>query len=257
MKKYPSVFFIICFAFLLNSCAGFLGYMEKPAKLTGQTQYFLSLLDNMNRDIKSFKGIGKIFLEKDGIRQNERAAWIGNRPDKLRIDIISITGRPVMSVAADGKYLYAVSHRQNRFYKIPETDPGLKNMIGIPITAGFAIELLSGRIPVKKYFSAESFLDEKTGGYILVFKNRWSRIIEKIYFNKEKTMVKKFELFKRGSDRPVCYGKTGDIRKTGQYDIPFEIELFNDKARFKIKTDRCWVNSPIKLSSFVLKDPGI
>ncbi len=257
MKKYRSLFFIISFAVLMNSCAGFSGYREKPPEITPETKYFLSILENMNKRIKSFKGLGKIFLEKDTIRQNERAAWIGVLPEKLRIDVLSITGRPVLSLAADGKYLYAVSHKQNKFYKTEETDPNLKNMIGIPITAGFVIELLAGRIPVKEYFYAETFSDEKTGGYVLVFKNRWGRALEKIYFNKDKNRVEKFELFKRGYDKPVCYGKIKDIKLKDQYKIPFEITLFNDNARFKIKTDKYWTDPPVKPSSFILKDPEI
>ncbi len=118
-------------------------------------------LSQVNTDLLTFKGTGKLKLWKKDSVQVVRTAWTGARPDKIRIVIQGITGFPVASMAADGNWFYLLSYSQDSFYKAQVQNPDLEKLVSIPVTAGDIINLISGVVPIRQYHS--SALDAVAG----------------------------------------------------------------------------------------------
>ena len=219
MKWYRFIFLLTA-VFLITSCAFFKPSKEleiTPAAKAAEIRNLLTILQTKNDTLKSFKGIGKIQIWQNGNLQiDQRVAWIGEKPVKLSL-AVWVSGYPAIKLATDGKWLYYLEARdpETIFRKISASDPSLKQVISISITASDIVMLLAGGIPMRTFNSVD-LIEEKAGnGYVVVLKERWRGIREKIYFDASRSQVHQLDVFDR-SGRLMYRAKIGspsaDIR---------------------------------------------
>ncbi len=240
--------------FLLVSCSGLGGKILPPPVISPEAQQRLSLLENHNRGLGTFKGMGSFRLENEEGLRNARAAWIGSDFRKLRIQVMDISGVPIISIAADGEYFCALSHRENRFYKTRASDPGLERAIGIPMKTREAIQILTGRVPVRGHDSAQIIRDEKNEGDILVLTSRWGRVLEKIFFDKDGKTVLHMEMYDSMGNF-VYRAEFGKIQSAENYLLPFDLKVSAEDVHFHLQIERYWSDMPVSPAVFVLTDP--
>lgn len=240
--------------FLSVSCYGPGGKILPPPTVSPEAQHRLSMLENHNRGLGTFKGMGSFRLENEEGLRNARVAWIGSDFRKLRIQVMDISGVPIMSIAADGDYFYALSHRENRFYKTRASDPGLKKAIGIPMKTREAIQILTGRVPVRGHDSALVIRDEKNEGDVLVLTSRWGRVLEKIFFDKTGKTALHMEMYDSMGNF-VYRAEFGDIRIVENYMLPFDLRVSAEDVLFHLQIERYWADMPVSPAVFVLADP--
>ncbi len=234
---------------LLNACSG-TGMMPPPV-ISPEAQHRLGLLENFNRGLRTFKGVGNFRLENEEGVRNARVAWIGSDFRKLRIRVLDISGIPIVSIAADGGYFYALSHKEKRFYKQKTSDPKLKKAIGIPISTREAIRLLTGRVPIRGHDAAQMGTGKED---MLILTSRWGRVLEKIYFDPETQAVSHMEMYSAMGN--LLYQVSfGDIRKVDNYQLPFALDIRGEDVQFRLRIERYWADVPLSPSVFVLEDP--
>ncbi len=258
--KWYRVIILLAAAFLFSSCAVFKPSKEleiTPAAKTTEIRNLLSTLQTKNDTLKNFKGIGKIKIWQNGIiKVDQRLAWIGEKPVKLSI-AVWVSGYPAIKLAADGKWLYYLeTHGQDKvFKKIPASDPSLKEIISIPITSSDIVMLLAGGIPIREFNSVD-LIEEKAGnGYVLVLKERWWGIREKIYFNESRSQVRQIDVFHR-SGSLMYRAKIENMQSVTGYQVPFRLRLTNNEgADFQLDVDQYWANVELPASVFVLAPP--
>lgn len=254
------VIILLTAAFLFSSCAYFKPSTELefiPAEKATEIRSLLSALQSKNDTLINFKGIGKIKVWKNGIIQaDQRVAWIGEKPVKLSIAVL-ISGYPAIKLATDGKWLYYLETRGHDtvFKKISTSDPSLKNIISIPITSSDIIMLLAGGIPFRK-FNAVDLIEDKAGnGSILVLKEKWWGIQEKIYFDESGSQVRQIDVFDR-SGALTYRAEIENMRSVNGYQVPFRLKLSTGEgADFLLDIDRYWANVELPASVFVLAPP--
>ncbi len=239
---------------LFVSCSGLGGKIMPPPTVSPEAQHRLSMLENHNRGLGTFKGMGSFRLENEEGLRNARVAWIGADFRKLRIQVMDISGIPIMSIAADGDYFYALSHRENRFYKTRTSDPGLERAIGIPMKTREAIQILTGRVPIRGHDSAMVVQNEKGEGDILVLTSRWGRVLEKIFFDKDRKTVLHMEMYD-SMGNPVYQAQFGDIRDVENYRLPFDVRIMGENVHFHLQIERSWADMPVSSPVFVIEDP--
>ncbi len=246
---------VFTFFLFFYGCAIFPCYEKKIEIEAGVKDKLLQIV-HVNKNLYSAKGIGKIKIkDKDGVFQSFKIAWLFLRPDKLRIEILMISGQPAARIAADGRYLYMDlgAFYKHKFFKKKRKNPSLYKLLKIDICADDLIKLLSGIIPCMKYDSANFFEDQTTREKIISLKKCRGRVSEKIYFNDNFGKAYKKEQYK---NKNLIYGavfvKTVDV---DGFILPLKL-IISGKNRVEILLDvrQCWVNINVSASKFVLKE---
>ena len=213
-------------------------------------------LENRNKKLKSFKGIGRITLLDNQKTQSARMAWMGLRPEKLRIEILGSPGQRTASISSDGKWLYWLSPSDQRFYKKRLGGETLEKLVSLPVSIDDIRELLAGRAPVLDHDHA--MLGEKTGRgeqYLLILNKREQHGVQRILMDAEDGSVRTIERFDAGG-RLVHRIDLDLPRRIEGFLIPFRVVISNDKGvAFQLHMERYWADVPVEASVFVLNPP--
>jgi hypothetical protein len=245
---------------LLISCAVFRPAREleiTPADKVNEVRDLLSALKTKNDSLRNFKGIGNIKVSQKGqFYLDHRVAWIGEKPVKLSIAVL-VSGYPAIKLATDGEWLYYLETHgtQTEFKKIRASDPNLKTIISIPIPSSDVVRLLSGCIPMPEFDSVAFIKEEAVHGFVLVLKEKWWGIRQKIFFDENRSQVYRIDTFQR-SGALMYRAEIERIQRVGGFEVPFRLKLSADNGNdFQLDIDRCWVNVKLPPSAFVLTPP--
>jgi outer membrane biogenesis lipoprotein LolB len=263
MKKNFRPSLIVCAVLFLPACAGIL---EKiPINISGDLQtrdsiepvirQTIEILQSKNRDIKTFKGTGRVnYSVKNRETVSSNIAWVAGDENKLLILLRGLLGEPLARIATDGEWLYFFSHADNSYYRKRSANASMESFISIPLKSKDIILLLSGRIPVVEFDSAE-IVGHDTGPAVMVLKKRWLGVVEKIYLDESREEAVKVELF--DSMGEIIYRASFDGENTvNEYRFPSRLLVSNDRGdSFTIDLERCWTDIPVSPSIFVLNPP--
>ncbi len=259
MKWYRIIIPLIA-ALLISSCAVFRPAREleiTPAEKANEVRDLLSVLKTRNEALRNFKGIGNIQIRQDSrLQLDQRVAWIGEKPVKLSIAVL-ISGYPAVKLANDGKWLYylEVSGQGTTFRKIPANDPSLTKLISIPISSSEVITLLAGQIPMPKFDSAALIEEKAPPGYVLVLKEKWWGVRQKIYYDQSVSEVRRVDVFQR-SGALKYRAEIKNRQSINGFQVPLQLRLLtHDGADCLLIIDRYWVNVDLSPSVFVLAPP--
>jgi hypothetical protein len=245
---------------LLISCAVFRPAGEPeitPADKVNEVRDLLSVLRTKNDSLRNFKGIGNIKVSQKGdFYLDQRVAWIGERPVRLSIAVL-VSGFPAIRLANDGEWLYYLETHgsETEFKKIRASDPSLKTIISIPISSSDVVMLLAGCIPMPAFDSVDFIKEEVPHGFVLVLKERWWGIRQKIFYDENQSRVYRIDVFQR-SGALMYRAEIERIQRVGEFEVPFQLKLSTDNGNyFQLDVDRCWVNVEMPPNAFLLKPP--
>jgi hypothetical protein len=280
--QLPTIFFVCIF--FISACTSLshrISEESKEFRSPSEIKTIISILKNQNHTLKTIKGVGKItFLESENKEMTSRIAWVASTPDKIRITLSSVSGHPMVSAASDGQWFYFVSHASGDFYKKRSSNVNMKRFFSISIKSEDIVNILFGRIPVVEYNSAvllenrsikgrsgkvveraevsslNNDIKGNKNGDVLLLKNKWGNIREKIYLN-DKEDADKIEMFDLAGE--IVY-RVEFIRmqEVDSYRVPYRIRVSNDHgAGFQLKMDRYWADAAVSPSVFTLTPPKL
>jgi len=248
----------ICLAFFLTTLflPACYNIVKKDAgfdfqKAPPEVSRFLSILEQRNNAVKSFKGIGKISVWDSDMSRTSRAAWLGAADGRLRIEFLGLPGQPVAKFIFDGNHYSFLSNLDSQIYRKASSDPNLKQVTGVSIKTSEMIEYLAGGIPVYEHDSvllkqadSDSDSDDR---YVLIFRKYWLGVVEKIFFNG--SVPEKVEIFRWGSKAYQVEFKT--IKIVNKLQVPFHLVITNgDNQGFSFIVDRYWSDINVLPSTF-------
>ena len=251
---------------------------EEPKEFhsSSEAKAIISTLRSQNHTLKTTKGVGKItFLEKE---TSARIAWIVSTPDKIRITLSSVSGHPMISAASDGQWFYLFSHATGDFYKKRPTNFNMKRFFSISIKSEDIVNILLGRTPVAEYDSVGLMEDRSIkgrpvnnsksvevsslnkdikgnkNGSVLLLKNKWGNVREKIYLN-DRLDAHKIEMF--DSTGALMYRlELIRMQEIKSYRVPYRLKVSNDNGMgFQLDLDRYWTDAAVSPSVFTLTPP--
>ena len=247
--------------FWLYGCHGF--GTRYPVSLPNETTidnptltaHILTVLQERNRQIKSYKGIGRVNFSGPQAKYRARFVFAG-KDQKLRFEILSIAGQPATSLAYDGDWLFLIQHAENRFYQKKSLSGDLRQLITIPLTIRELIALLAGRAPLIEHGDAVLKQERISQGYILVLYAPWpQRDQELVYLDSDRITVRKYERFD-GSGKLIYAAEIKKYDRYGDYWIPQQIEYVDaNHHRLLMNIEKYWPNAATDASLFVLKKP--
>jgi hypothetical protein len=244
--------FILFILFFFCGCA-ILSPCKKNIKIGPKIKTELLRVADVNKDLQSAKGIGKIKItDKYGVLQSFKIAWLFLRPDKLRIEILMVSGQPAARIATDGKYFYMDlgAFYKHKFSQKKKKNPNLYKLLKIDIYVNDLIKLLSGVIPYGSYDYANLVEDKITREKKIFLKKCRGCVSEKISFNFGSAYKK--EQYKK---EKFVYGAVFlEKVDVDGFILPSRL-LISGKKKVEILLDvrRCWVNVNVLPSKFVLK----
>ncbi|CAN2040729.1 putative DUF4292 domain-containing protein [Candidatus Magnetomoraceae bacterium gMMP-15] len=254
-RKPALVMFFISLCFVcqmfLSGCA--VKKMTKPVRALDLPDpiNLISHIKTLNQDLKSFKGIGKFKISGHARSSRQgRAVLLGLLPERLRIEVLNPLGQPMMSLASDSKWLYFLSQSDGNFYKKRSDSSNLSRFILIPIKPLELVSLIAGQIPLCKYSRLE--IQQQGKDYILILKQKWGRIRQKIYIAEDKKTVKAIERFD-GFGKILYKAEFNNFKQVQEFKLPFSLILSNaDKVVCRLNLDRFLTNIIVKDSQFVI-----
>jgi len=260
MKWYRIIFPLIA-ALFISGCAVFRPAREleiTPADKVSKVHDLLAVLKTKNDSLKNFKGIGNIQIRQNGrLQLDQRVAWIGEKPVKLSIAVL-ISGYPAVKLATDGKWLYylEVHGQDTTFQKFQATDPSLKRLISIPIASSDVITLLAGQIPMPEFDSASLIEEKATPGYVLILKEKWWGVRQKIYYDQSISEVRRVDVFHRSGSLKYRV-EIKRLQSVNGFQVPLQLRLLtHEGADCLLNIDRYWVNIDPPPEVFVLTPPN-
>ena len=260
MKWYQIIIPLVA-AFLITNCAVFRPAREleiTPVDKANKVRELLSALNIQNDSLKNFKGIGNIQIRQNGqLLLDQRVAWIGEKPAKLSIAVL-VSGYPAVKLAIDGKWLYylEVVGQDTKFRKIAVSDPSLEKLISIPIPSSAVISLLAGQIPMPEFDQA-ALIEEKTlPGNVLVLKERWWGVRQKIYYNPSLSEIRQVDVFHRSGELKYR-AEIESMQRINGFQVPLRLRLLTrNGADCQLDIDRYWANVDLPPEVFVLTPPN-
>ena len=256
MKPCSFLFFAITLI-SLTGCSGLQQKSPTAGDESAEHHRLLNRLVNRNETLKTFKGVGLANVRKNEKDYFTRLAWVGSRPEKLRVELTGGPGLPKMGFSSDGAWLYYFNPEdsENPVKKISSKNPSLENFLSIPITSVDIVTFLSGRIPdyAPRTVEYRKPVDGEEG--ILVLKKEWwQNARQKIYLNAARTEVKKLEAYKGNLlEYRIEFAKMQTVKG---YRVPSILIISDDEGGyFRLKIDRYRANASISPEIFVLKPP--
>lgn len=249
--------------FLFSACSYFPSMTaDQPLKIEEglapeQIRSLLTAIDNRNKTLKKFKGIGKLTLwEKGRKRVDERAAWVCSEPVSIRLAILA-AGNPILRVAGNGEYLYVQGYRDNQvtFDRIRTSDPSLKSALSVPLKISEVIRILSGRLPSGDYRWTTVEKRRDGSGYLLTAE-KWSGNYQKVSTGGDRGDIEKIALFDFYDALRYSITFTG-MHDQGPYRVPETIAIFNPAGKiFELQIDQYMTDIAVSPEMFELAIPG-
>ncbi|MBF0225526.1 MAG: hypothetical protein HQK76_08740 [Desulfobacterales bacterium] len=251
-------FFIIgiFFFFLFFTSCGHInkwcGLEEYDLPYDKDAQIVLSNLADINHDLTSFKGLGKIRLYSNGNFLAYRIALAASGKESLRIEVLNPLGHPVISLSSNETALYFLSHGNNYTFKKLSRNTRFDKFIDVPISSNELIGILEARPYI--YPHDIGILSKIDNGYVLTLKKKWKGIVQKIYLDETKSNLNKIEYF---TNKKILYSVIfKKMENQDGYIVPTKVFILSDSGELEIEIYKLYINISIDESIFTLKPPG-
>jgi hypothetical protein len=227
-----------------------------PLHVTRQALDAVATVRTRNQGLESVKGIGRVRVVADGRRQSLRIAWMVRLPDCLRIEVLGPYGRPVASLATDGRDLYLRDYGDGRFYR-KSLGPGdsLRDLIPLDLRPDELIALLTGRIAVQPFDGAELTAEAHDGLWVILSRSGRG-VVQRIHLDGSGRFASGVEVLE--TDGSIRYA--ADLKAemaAGEFRVPEELILRgSDGALVTLNAEQVWDNPVVDRARFVLEAPA-
>lgn len=216
---------------------------------TERAQALLSAIKARNDTFDAVKGIGRITLRDADVVRTTRAAWLGAKDGRLRIEMMGPVGQPVAKFIFDGKTYTYVSHVDQRVYRQPGTVLNLEPLIGVSVPADDIVRYFAGAVPLRDHDHMRLTSEDNTGRDVLILNKWWMGTVQKIYPGLDGETVARVEMYRWG--RLTHRAELGRFRQIGGRWIPFHIHVTDGADNgFVIDVDNCWTGFPLTPDMF-------
>ncbi len=240
-------------ALALTACAGGKAPPVVPGMPDGD-----KIIENIRQEFEllgDFKGISRYSRVQNGPVQSGRAAFVASPSDKLRVEILSPFGQPIVSLASNGKHIFLYDRSKDRLRSGVPSRNMIERALGAPLSVKELVYILAGFPPVASHHHTEVQpwrLAKGTPeqGYVVILKSRFGNLKEKIWVGRDGKTVKKAALYD-GDGAPLYTVIASPGLKGTQMVILGEKEL-----SITLDPQRFWKNEVVEKSRFTIKRPN-
>lgn len=200
--------------------------------------------------VTSVQGLAKVQVRTPEHSLNGTQVILAEKPDRLRAEILSPFGTPMLLLAADGKNLGVLHPSRNLFYTGAATPENIGRFVRIPLRLDDLVSVLLYQPPTIKASSEEAF-ELKEGGWLLV--RHMSPRRQELTFNPLRQLVEVSYFDRDTLTLKITYGKFTE--EGGRFPHFFDIEIPGHKTTAKLEFSDPDTNGQLRPGIFQLSPP--
>jgi outer membrane biogenesis lipoprotein LolB len=248
LRRFRWAFRAVIVLLALSGCAH---WPSADAPEAREGQQALERLQSVNADLSACKGLGQVILTTQEGIQRARLVWAVQGPDKLRLELLAVSGHPLAALASDGTHLYLRDNMRDRFHK-SRSSASLKPLIHIPLDVHDLIAYLLGRVPLIEADRIWLIDNPQKPGYILNLNRWWEAGRQRILLAADGISVER--VIRLDADgEPTYWVELGQRQPEGEYSFPRWLRAVTKNGhRLEIQMERFWPNARIEEAAFRL-----
>lgn len=256
MKLSKSAWLALTTLLTLMVLSGCRAMPTPPAAPTAKVsaEELLARLQTLESNIDSFQARGRItFLSPE--RNYSGAALIkARRPESLRVDILDLIGRTLLSFASDGAQVQVLSPSEAKFFQGPASPRNMAAFIPPAVALPQTVRLLAGVLPLSSGPPSRFDYDAATGQYLLEWRKN-DLVQERLWVAAQGLYPVKEEYF-GGGDRPRFTAELADYG-AAIADFPGKITLKTEtpKLELRLAYSELRPNAPLTPADLMLTPP--
>lgn len=192
MRRIILVFFVL----IIGACAK--PTLEPLAIYPGLANELLANLQGQGARFQSLKGMANMKLKYGSRSMNFSSAVVLQKPDNMRLEVLSPFGASYLQASSDGHRLNLYVPTKGRFFSGPPNPENLQMLTQMPIEIDDMVALMLYEIPVLPG-QVSGLTARGQDGYTLTLQRDDQR--QEIWFDREKRLVSSF--WYRGEDLEV------------------------------------------------------
>jgi outer membrane lipoprotein-sorting protein len=157
-------------------------------------------LEARRASLSSFRAAGTIGVEGAGRQWSGRAFFLAELPRRLRLELLSFFGQPVLYVVSDGKeaVTWAPGQQASRGFDLGRV---IESFSSIPLGDDEVMLLLAGCAPEFSYREAKLFRDVREKAYVLQLEDPSRGEIERLWLEDDAATMHRLERLQAGGIR--------------------------------------------------------
>ena len=140
---------------------------EMPAP-EAEGQALLAMWLERSESFQSLQGLAKVKVKTPQGSVSGTQVLIASRPDRLRVEVLSPFGTPLLAMASDGKQLTVLLPGDNLYYAGAATTENLTRFTGVPLSPAVLIDLLFWQPPLVAFQKLSAFRTTEGGWRVLL-----------------------------------------------------------------------------------------
>lgn len=238
-------------------CAACAATQHPPLEIGAlpQAAEVVARIDQRRLAVRSFVMQGQIRLVYPDGELNGDHLIQGVYPDRLRADVISPFGQPVMSLAINGQRLTVLAFRENKAYQGLATRRNLARFLGIAMSPAEVFALITGNPPLLKHDQSEVLATDQKAVAQLKLVAPGGALAQGVDFYLADYAVRGAWI--KEADGPFSLACQYDgLKATDAGRFPLRVELSDNHGRtLTLDNDDLSVNSPVSGRLFDLAVP--
>ena len=153
----------------------------------GMDQTLLDRVADLGGAFGSLQGVARVKVELGGKSVSSTQVLLAEKPDRLRAEVLSPFGQPVMLAASDGADISLLVPGKGKFYRGAASAKNLQRVFRVPLRLIDLVHILLYQVPLGAYDSRNLTVNDK-GEYVLTLSGPGARR-EELVFDAERRLV--------------------------------------------------------------------
>lgn len=237
---------------LLAACAPLHAPAPAPAVPPGMAQKLLERLAAEAGAFGSLQGLAKVRVTSGGRTLSATQVLLAKKPDRLRSEVLSPFGQPMLLLASDGTDLEVLVPSEGRFYRGEATPENIRRFTHLPLGLTDLVHLLLYQVPLPAAQGGR--VEGVSGGLYRLRLQGAGDGRQEFYFDSRLHLVRALYYREGTLLLRVRYGKFSD----GAHPFPrhIEVELPQQGAKASLTFSDLRTNVAIPAERFVLNPPA-
>ena len=212
-------------------------------------------LEARRASLSTFRAAGTIRVEGGGRQWSGSALLLAELPRRLRLELLSFFGQPVLYVVSDGKEVvtWAPGQQASRGFALGRV---IQAFSSIPLDDEEVMLLLAGCAPEFRYREAQLFRDVQERAYLLQLEDHSRGEIERLWLEDDAATIRRLERLQGGRSRlDAVFSR---FTNAGGFSYPQEVRIETGGLQLAVRYQVFTANDTLPDEVFHLElPPGV